>query len=108
MGREEQPRIKVEEGGVIKQLDNYMTTTQMSYVPFSKKEVSDAKTFIVTVNDKDNPMINLSKTKKQLIYDTYQFKTPVQDRIVPKLVFPVPFSYVLIFSNNVTFLQIYY
>lgn len=77
-----------------------MTTSQMSYVPFTKKELSDAKTYIVTINDKNNPMINLSKTKKQNIYDTYKFKIPVQDRIVPKLVFRVPFSYVLLFNKE--------
>lgn len=91
-GKAEQPRIKTEEPGIVKHLDIYMTTTQNSYPPYSPKQMEKARKHAVTFwETKTNTDIQNCNYKKP-IYDERLFRTPVKDRILPALVYRIPFK----------------
>lgn len=91
----DQPRINIESPGINKLLDPYTTTTNLTYIPHTPNQLEISRKYITTYYDASKTAKLTSHYGKKPMKDDLIFKADVKGRIVPKLVYRVPYRYVV-------------
>ncbi|GLV39641.1 hypothetical protein CBL_08292 [Carabus blaptoides fortunei] len=88
----DQSRVNIESPGVTKLLDPYATTTGLAYIEHGPNQLEISRKYITTYYDSDKHRELTSHLGKKPMKDDSLFKADVKDRIVPKLVYRVPYT----------------